>query len=277
MVCAMKKIMHIRANLIFKSLILVFSFIGIAFSQSDGDYGTTMNISHGAGARAMGLGRAYVAVANDASAMFWNPAGLELVPRATFSLFHHQIFEGTIYDYAGFVYPTLTYGTIGIGLARLGTGDIIMRDEFNVNLGTMDYEEDELYFSYAKKLPLNVYAGLTFKLRRQSFTGVNEEDTGPGFDIGFMYRPGWEQGVFSNMGFGLSYRNLLSPSLRLGQEDDIEPAHITLGLVKGLRVGTEGIFNIIIDMHQSKYEGIALLAGTEYVFRDLGTVRSRFR
>jgi tetratricopeptide (TPR) repeat protein len=269
----MKKLKLLKIPLTIWTLLLFLVSSLPLYSQSDGNYGTTMNISYGAGARAMGLGRAYVSIANDATAMFWNPAGLELVPRTTFTLFHHQIFEGTIYDYAGFVYPTLTYGTIGIGLARLGTGEIIMRDEFNVNIGKMNYEEDELYFSYGKKLPWNILAGFTFKLRRQSFTGVNEEDTSPGFDAGFMYRPGWDDGIFANMAFGFSYRNLLSPNLRLGQEADQEPAHLTFGMVKGLRAGETGIFNLVVDLRQSKYESVNLLFGTEYVFQDLGTIR----
>jgi tetratricopeptide (TPR) repeat protein len=243
------------------------------YSQSDGGYGTTSNLSYGVGARAMGLGRAYVAVANDPTAVFWNPAGLELVPRATFTLFHNQLFESTIFDFAGFAYPTLTYGTVGIGLARLGTSDIIMRDEYNVNLGSMNYDEAEAYIAYGKKLPMNLYGGFTFKIRRQSFTGINEDDTGFGFDIGLMYRPGWEEGVFSNIGFGLTYRNLVSPILRLGSESDQEPYHLTFGVVKGLRVGESDVVNVVFDVHKSKLESATLLAGTEYVFRNMGAIR----
>ncbi|MCK4893599.1 MAG: tetratricopeptide repeat protein, partial [Calditrichia bacterium] len=125
------------------------------------------------------------------------------------------------------------------------------------------------------RLPLNLYSGVTFKIRRQALSGtdLNFEDTGFGFDFGFMYRPGWEEGIFSNMGFGLSYRNLLSPSLNMASKSEQEPYHVTFGLIKGLRMGESGIFNIVFDMHKSKYESLTLLAGTEYIFRDLGTVR----
>ncbi len=268
------KISRIKQISIFAAIFLMlFVLPSGLLSQSDGGYGTTSNLSYGAGARAMGLGRAYVAIVSDPTAAFWNPAGLELVPRASFTLFHHQLFESTIYDYAGFAYPTLTYGTVGIGLARLGTGEIIQRDENNVNLGTMNYEEAEVYFAYAKKLPWNLYGGLNFKIRRQSFSGINEDDTGFGFDVGFMYRPGWEEGIFSNMGFGLSYRNLVSPLLRLGSESDQEPYHFTFGMVKGFRVGEGGVFNLVMDIHKSGEQSATLLAGTEYVFNNLGSIR----
>ena len=95
-------------------------------NAQDGKAGT-QNILHemGAGARVFGLGRAFVALADDPSAVFWNPAGLEYVPRISFSLFHTPLVaEGASYDFIGFVYPTLQLGTVGIGYSRVGVGDI---------------------------------------------------------------------------------------------------------------------------------------------------------
>lgn len=242
-------------------------------SQADGNYGTTMNLSYGIGARAMGLGRAYVAAANEPTAVFWNPAGLELAQRTTFTLFHNQIFEGTVYDFAGAVYPTLTYGTVGFGFARLGTGDIPYNTADNIHLGNMDYEEIELYLAYAKKLPFNLLGGFTFKIRRQQLSIINQNGTGMGIDLGLMYRPGWEGNLFKNLSFGLSYRNFISPSLKLGTISESEPYHLTVGLIKSLRARETGAINLVLDYHRSKYEGGMLRAGTEYVFRGVGKIR----
>lgn len=246
------------------------------FAQSEGEYGTTMNLSYGTGARAMGLGRAFVAVANDPTAVFWNPAGLELVPRVTLTLFHNQIFEGTIYDFLGFVYPTLNYGTVGLGLARIGTGDIPVTDINNVRLGEMNYEEDELYISYAKILPFNFYGGMTFKIRRQLFSYIEKDATGLGVDLGLMYRPQWESPVLRMLAFGLSYRNLVSPELKLGSITDSEPYHLTFGLVKGIPIGESNRVNVVMDYHKSKFESGAIRMGTEYVYHNLGTIRVGF-
>lgn len=271
----MKNLKDSKTNCFYKYLTFIMWIPLLLFGQSDGEYGTTMNLSYGPGARAMGLGRAYVAVANDPSAVFWNPAGLELAPRALFSLFHNQLFEGSIYDFAGFAYPTLTYGTVGLGFARLGTGDIPETDINNFPIGTLSYEEDEFYVSYAKKLPFDVLGGVTFKIRRQSFSGVefNQNATGLGIDLGLMYHPQWENGIFRNLGFGLSYRNLVSPSLKLGDGTDNEPFHFTFGLVKGLEVSETAKLNVVLDFHKSQKESGTLLAGTEYIFSDLGSVR----
>lgn len=241
--------------------------------QSDGEYGTTSNLSYGPGARALALGRAYVSVANDPTAVFWNPAGLELVPRISLTLFHNMLFESTVYDFIGFVYPTLTYGTVGIGFARLGTSDIPVVDKYNVKQGNMNYEEAEVYVSYGKKMPYNLYGGITFKIRRSSFSYINQDATGLGMDLGLMYQPGWEGGIFQNLNFGFGWRNLVSPSLKLGSESEQEPAHITFGLVKGLKIGENNGLNVALDLHTTKYEGMAILFGTEYLFRDFGTIR----
>jgi tetratricopeptide (TPR) repeat protein len=264
-------------NLKYKIIWLVF-IVGLlypiqSYAQKDGEYGTTMNISIGPGARAMGLGRAYVAVANDPTAMFWNPAGLELAPRSALTLFHNQLIEGSMHDFIGFVYPTLTYGTVGLGYSRIGTGDIHAFDTNDVLEGEMNYEESEFYVSYAKKLPYNIYGGTTFKIRRHSFSFVDRDATGLGVDIGLMYRPEWENNILRNLAFGLSYRNLVSPALKLGAGTDHEPFHLTFGLIKGFEIGQTNELNIVFDYHKSRDETGSILAGTEYLYKELGSFR----
>lgn len=261
---------------VFSFLAVLLCWVGNGLATGDGEHGTTMNLSYGAGARAMSLGRAYVAAAIEPTAVFWNPAGLELVPRTSFTLFHNQVFEGTIYDFGGFVYPTLTYGTVGLGFARLGTGDIPVTSRDNVRLGQMNYEEDELYLSYAKKLPFNLYGGFTFKIRRQLFSFINQDATGLGMDLGLMYRPHWESNLLRNLAFGFSYRNLISPGLKLGSETDNEPYHLTFGLIKSLMVGQGAKFNILLDYHKSRFESATIHGGSEYVFHDFGSLRVGF-
>ncbi len=68
------------SNVFWKSitLILLSSAIlsNIARAEVDFDYLTGSDLGMGIGARAMSMGGAFTAVADDASAVFWNPAGL---------------------------------------------------------------------------------------------------------------------------------------------------------------------------------------------------------
>ena len=44
----------------------------------------------GVGARAMGMGSAYVAIADDPTALYWNPAGLASVTKTQVTAMHNE-------------------------------------------------------------------------------------------------------------------------------------------------------------------------------------------
>ncbi len=69
---------HICSAMIFILLLACFSGTVV---QAQDDGGGRSVLADGAGNRALGLGGAYVAVADDASAAVWNPAGLGFVQR----------------------------------------------------------------------------------------------------------------------------------------------------------------------------------------------------
>ena len=69
-------------------------------------------MADGGGARAMGMGSAFVAVADDASASFWNPAGLVDVQRRQLLLMHSERFGDLIdRDFGSYVHPLDTMGS----------------------------------------------------------------------------------------------------------------------------------------------------------------------
>src|SRR5512147_609751 len=81
---------------------------GLARSQ---DGGTVSPFSLGAGSRAIGVGRAFVTNADDASAPYWNPAALKNVQQMQFTAMYMPLYGewfGADYTYFGFVYPTLS-------------------------------------------------------------------------------------------------------------------------------------------------------------------------
>ena len=81
------------------------------------------------GARAIGMGGAFTAVADDATAMWWNPAGMVYLPYREVLPQHAEKFGRLVnHDYVGFVMPLdRTSGketAIGVGLVRLAIDDI---------------------------------------------------------------------------------------------------------------------------------------------------------
>ncbi len=267
-----------------KVLILVAVFIlgwstQNQLSAQEGIAGT-QPILHEAGvnARAYALGRAYVALANDPSAVFWNPAGLEHIPKISFSLFHTPlIVDGTSYDFAGFVYPTLQLGTVGIGFSRIGVGDIVVTDEANqpiTNDASFDY--NELYLSYAKKIPFNLTPGFTFKVQRQAFSQTGQVTSAFGFDAGLLYRSPFESALLRDLSVGFHIQNLVKQQLKLGPHDDPIANQITFGIFKRIPLGFTGKLNIVADYVHGEFEGGSFHAGTEYIFKNMGTLRLGF-
>ncbi len=81
----------------------------------------------GVGARPIALGGAFVAQANDLSAMYWNPAGLALLPGASVQLAHTRYLADIAYNFAAFGTSLGNAGTLAASLIYLDSGDMLVR------------------------------------------------------------------------------------------------------------------------------------------------------
>ncbi len=91
------------------------------FAFAAGDYGTPGEfLNWGAGARALGMGRAFTGLADDVAAIYYNPAGLAQQNPFQISLMHVTLFYDTMYDFAAASYPVSGIGTFGLAYIRLG-------------------------------------------------------------------------------------------------------------------------------------------------------------
>src|SRR4051794_35397588 len=77
-------------------------------------------LSYGAGARSLAMGAAFVGVADDASATYWNPAGLSQITRKELTLMKATLFADTTYDFYSFVKPSKKGGSAwGVSMTKL--------------------------------------------------------------------------------------------------------------------------------------------------------------
>lgn len=102
-------------------------------------------MENGGGARALGMGAAFTAVADDPSATFWNPAGLATVTRRELLLMHSERFGDLVdRDFAAYVQPVgwrLFGGEsagIGVSIIRLGIDDIPFTNHLEDDLDVDD-------------------------------------------------------------------------------------------------------------------------------------------
>jgi hypothetical protein len=82
-----------------------------------------------AGARAIGMGGAFAAVSDDATAPYWNPAGMVYLPYREVLPQHAEQFGNLInHDYVGAVFPLdgpkSQHAAVGVGFIRLAVDDI---------------------------------------------------------------------------------------------------------------------------------------------------------
>jgi hypothetical protein len=125
---SIKLIVYLKTDrMITRSILLSVTLFGCinAFSQIRIYSNEFLNI--GAGARGLGMGGAQVASVNDATAGYWNPAGLVHVKdNPSISLMHAEYFAGIgKYDFGSLAIPVANKKrTIGISVLRFAVDDI---------------------------------------------------------------------------------------------------------------------------------------------------------
>lgn len=156
----------------------------------------------GVGGRALGLGSAYVALANDVTAGYWNPAGLAHLQYPQVTFMHDERFSGLVnYDYAAAAMPLGAMSSLAFSVIRLGVDNQAnTRDAWTDANGNGVIESNELdysrisyfntadwalYFSYARKVDDNISYGANIKLIRRDLADASA--TGLGFDVGAQY------------------------------------------------------------------------------------------
>src|SRR5678815_570057 len=93
-----------------------------AFAGEPGTAGF-LSLRLGAGARAAGMGDAQVALAEDATATYWNPAGLASVERTQFTLMHDEWISTVRMETASIAHRT-TAGTFGLHFSGMYLDEI---------------------------------------------------------------------------------------------------------------------------------------------------------
>ncbi len=238
--------------LILPILILVLSTTPVL---ADGDAGHESVFLLGVDARALGMGGSYVAVTSGASSVYWNPAGLGLLDKTEVSLLHITLWENTYYDFVGIAYPTLNFGSFGLGAIRLGTSDIIRRDPFNQPGPAFDNSFSEYIFSYGVNFPLLINGGLNFKLLNHSLD--DRSATGFGLDLGILATP---TPYFS---WGLNWQDIFEPELKLQTAEEKIPSNLKAGIKLSHQFGAQSIL-AAFDMDKSRGRDVKFHAGGEY-------------
>lgn len=239
-----------------------------AFAKTSLDLGVA-----GVGARPLGMGKAYVAIADDANAVFTNPAGLGLQKSWALTSMSTKLFGSANYVLAGTAIP-LDQGTIGIGYIGLQSpAGYSTVDETSVG-EPLSYNSSEIILSYARNLKEVIHSstlgdlsvGISLKLINHKFDGFDGNAQGMSTDLGIIYKPNQDLSLganFANLGGKVKWNS--------GKEEEVESAGklgCSFKLLDGKLLTSAGI-----DFAMNAKRPMLLHGGFEYKPIDFLSIR----
>lgn len=174
---------------------------------------TTDSTDNAGSARSLGMGRAYVAVSDDADAVFINQAGLAGLKVLNITGMYYSKVLGSYYYVTGSGAMPTDYGTIGLGFIGSGSSDLTdTRDPLNPK--SFSQYDNAVVVAYGSPLSRfwegirRVFIGGSLKFFTRGYTGsVSDSGTGMNMDLGVKYIPArW-------LSLGLFKHNILPGAL----------------------------------------------------------------
>ncbi|NQV72382.1 PorV/PorQ family protein [bacterium] len=225
----MKNLLQIRKKALFALVVAV--SIGFPFTslgQGVSKVGTTVGdfLQIGVGPRALGQGGAFVAAANDISALYWNPAGLAEVSGTEIFVTHSEWLANINFDYIGVGLNMGSKGSLGFSLTRLGVPEMLVRTEDRQD-GTgefFDAADMAAAVTYSRKVTDRFAVGGTVKYVSQRIW--NSTASAFAIDLGTQFRTDF----FGNLTIGAAIFNFGTDMQMSGRDVrtfvDPDPRHL---------------------------------------------------
>jgi hypothetical protein len=139
----------------------------------------------GVGARPMGMGSAYVALADDPTATYWNPAGLMSMAGTQVTAMHNEWIQDFRQEFAA-VGTRLGPGVVGFSFAGFYTSELEERSDTGVLTGHFGFNDVAMTGAYGFNVARGLDAGVAARFLREM---IDDEDAATLiFDLGVKYR-----------------------------------------------------------------------------------------
>ena len=262
-------------------------------------------LSNPIGARGSGLGNAYMAIANDASAMFWNPAGLAQLERGSVFFDATRGIADINYFAGAAAWNFGDYGVFGLNAVMMDYGDFI-GTQLNPITGGYDYTGAfsptafAVGLTYARTMTDRFGFGGTVKWAQVDYgtaiaTQVTEQDDAgnataveateiqhkldiPVFDVGVMYYT-----HIKGIRFGATVQNFSQEKEFIADEFSL-PLTLKFGAAADLidllslhGFGANHAATFSSDFQHSRDYSSRLHYGVEYWYRGALALRSGYK
>ncbi len=192
-----------------KKLLLIIFFLfailpGKALSQVT-KTGTTAAkfLSIGIGPKANAMGGAFTSIANDASSLYWNPAGAATITKYEAMFSYTSLYKdlGINLNYVALVVPAGEIGNFGVSVTALDYGEMYITTEYYPDGTGEKFSASSYAFGlcYARNITESFAAGITVKYITEGI--FNSTADGVAFDIGT---------IFATPFFGINFSTIIT-------------------------------------------------------------------
>lgn len=242
--------MRIKKIVLMLTLIFVLLSASAVLANDDFVYTAEM-MGLGMGARALGMGGAHIAVADDASVIYYNPAGLARIDGFSIvSLYTNQ------YGAVGFLTLGAATRNFGAGLLKLNASGIEETGEYGDQLGTFSVGETTAIVGYGRSIAPGFSLGGSLKYYGQELPG--NKGTGFTADVGILISV-----PEGNVEIGAVGRNLFGAvNYASGMKDAFDRSF-------GLGLSFRPIDTLLIAVDALLANGFSAKLGAEYMFNSI--------
>ncbi len=223
----------------------------------------------GVGARAMGMGGAYVAEAADPYAVYWNPAGLAGLGGTQITFMHNEWIQDFRQDFAAVATPAFRGGRGGLalGLSTFYSSEFEQRDDTGLLTGHFGFNDILASGSAAFPLAEGLSAGVSAKYIREMIDQMDA--TSVAFDAGALYRIPRTSlsvaGALQNVGTNATF---ITESFGL-------PTTVRVGAAYGIGVPAWGSqARLTAEFHNASGEGSRTQFGGEFLYHKVVALRA---
>lgn len=249
------------------------------------------------GAAAVGMGGAFVSVANDASALYWNVGGISKIDKYDLQIANMEWIGDTRFNFVGLVLPLGDFGTMGFSFTALSMDDMMVRTVEKPEGTGEFFSAGDISFgvSYARNLTDRFSLGFTFKYIQEKIWHMTAQ--GFAIDVGTLFRTD----IIGGMIIGASISNF-GTSMKLEGRDtrffirvdenkegsnDRIPTNVELDswdlpLIFRLGLSTNAIqndiyrFTVTIDAIHPNNDYESLNIGGEFAFMEFFIIRGGY-
>ncbi|NTV53475.1 MAG: PorV/PorQ family protein, partial [Candidatus Firestonebacteria bacterium] len=221
----------------------------------------------GVGPRAVAMGEAYAGIADEPSAVYWNPAGISQISTPAFTAMHAFWLESTTFEHLAGTLP-LPVGVGGVSLVYLNAGELLRSEEGDTpdSPARGTFSANNLALSAAYAYPYDAQLSLGAAVKLFSETIDSQVAVGWGADLSFLYRlpwPAWKLGgVVQNLG----------PATRL--QDNY--ARLPINFKAGVSWQALPRLLLALDYNQLLEQYGKINFGAEYVFEKILALRAGY-